>query len=251
MACIGVDKHRQFARGGLGAVMGSKKLKAVFVDGSTKIEYFDNKKFEEINKQFTKDVLDNDGVKFRREKGTMKCVRSGQESSYLPTKNFQKGVYDKFEDLSSETARKELNWEDTGCFNCAIRCSKWARWDNHELEGPEYETTAYLGSGCEISNIKDVTWANEICNDLGLDTISTGVTCSFAMECFEKGYLDNWSNLNLVWGNAEAQREFIKLIAKRQGVGEIFADGTKIASEKIGKDSKDFAINIYGMEISG
>jgi aldehyde:ferredoxin oxidoreductase len=251
MACIGVDKHRQFGRGGLGAVMGSKMLKAVVVDGSTKIKYFDEDKFEEINKEFTKDILSNDGVKFRRIKGTMKCVRSGQENSYLPTKNFQKGVYDEFESLTSETALKELNWEDTSCYNCAIRCSKWARWDDHELEGPEYETTAYLGSGCEIPSIKDVTWANEICNDLGLDTISTGVTCSFAMECFEKGYLNDWSNLDLKWGNAEAQREFIKLIAERKGVGEIFADGTRMASDKIGKDSKDFAINIYGMEISG
>ncbi|MCD4817952.1 MAG: aldehyde ferredoxin oxidoreductase family protein [Candidatus Cloacimonetes bacterium] len=251
MSCIGIDKHRQFGRGGLGAVMGSKNLKAIIVDGSTEVKYFDENKFEEINKEFTKDILSNEGVKYRRVKGTMKCVRSGQENSYLPTKNFQKGVYDEFESLTSETARKELNWEDTSCYNCAIRCSKWARWDGHELEGPEYETTAFLGSGCEISSIKDVTWANEICNDLGLDTISTGVTCSFAMECFEKGYLDDWSNLEMKWGNAEAQREFIKLIAERKGVGEIFADGTKIASDKIGKDSKDFAINIYGMEISG
>jgi len=251
IACIGVDKHRQFGRGGLGAVMGSKMLKAVVVDGSYKAEYHNNAKFEEINKQFTKDILNNEGVKFRRVKGTMKCVRSGQENSYLPTRNFQKGVYEDFEGISSETARKELNWEDTGCFNCAIRCSKWARWDNHELEGPEYETTAFLGSGCEISDIKDVTWANEICNDLGLDTISTGVTCSFAMECYEKGYLENSSGLELEWGNAVAQREFIKLIAERKGIGEIFADGTRIASEKIGKDSKDFAINIFGMEISG
>jgi len=251
IACIGIDKHRQFGRGGLGAVMGSKKLKAIVVDGDVPIKYFDEEKFKQVNSQFTKDILDNDGVKFRRVKGTMKCVRSGQENEFLPTKNFQKCTYDEFEGITSETARKELNWEDTSCFNCAIRCSKWARWDGHELEGPEYETTAFLGSGCEISDIKEVTISNEICNDLGLDTISAGVTCSFAMECFEKGLIKDWNGLDLKWGNSKAQQEFLKMMVKRKGVGEIFVDGSRIASQKIGKGSEEFAINVFGMEISG
>ena len=251
IACIGIDKHRQFGRGGLGAVMGSKKLKAIVVDGDVPIKYFDEEKFKQINSKFTKDILDNDGIKFRRVKGTMKCVRSGQENEYLPTKNFQKCTYDEFEGITSETARKVLNWEDTSCFNCAIRCSKWARWDGHEIEGPEYETTAFLGSGCEISDIKEITISNEICNDLGFDTISAGVTCSFAMECFEKGLLDDWNGLDLKWGNSKAQQEFLKLMVKREGVGAVFADGSRIASQKIGKGSEEFAINIFGMEISG
>ena len=251
IACIGVDKHRQYGRGGAGAVMGSKNLKALVVDGNIPIKYFDEEKFNEINIQFTKDILDNDGVKFRRVKGTMKCVRSGQENENLPTKNFQYVQFDDFEKISSETAREELNWEDTSCYNCAIRCSKWARWDEHEIEGPEYETTAFLGSGSMVNNIKDVAWANELCNDLGLDTISAGVTCSFAMECYEKGLLDDWQGLKMNWGDAENQREFIKLIANREKVGKIFADGTRDAAGKIGKGSESFAINTFGMEYSG
>ncbi len=251
IACVGVDKHRQYGRGGAGAVMGSKNLKAVVVDGDTPIKYFNEEKFKEINKQFTKDILDNDGVKFRRVKGTMKCVRSGQENENLPTKNFQLVQFDDFEKISSETAREELNWEDTSCYNCSIRCSKWARWDKHEIEGPEYETTAFLGSGSMVNNIKDVSWANELCNDLGLDTISAGVTCSFAMECYEKGLLDDWQGLKMDWGDAENQREFIKLIANREKAGEIFADGTRDAAKKIGKGSESFAINTFGMEYSG
>ncbi len=251
IACIGVDKHRQFGRGGLGAVMGSKKLKAIVVDGNVPIEYDDEERFKKTNSQFTKDILANDGVKFRRVKGTMKCVRSGQEYEFLPTKNFQKCTFDDFEGISSETARKELNWEDTSCFNCAIRCSKWARWNGHEIEGPEYETTAFLGSGCEISDIKKVTISNEICNDLGFDTISAGVTCSFAMECFDRGLLGDWNGLDLKWGNAEAQQKLLKLMAMRKGVGSIFSDGTRIAAQKIGKGSEEFAINVFGMEISG
>ncbi len=251
IACICVDKYRQYGRGGVGAVMGSKKLKAIVLDGNNPIDYIDKEKFLKLNRKLTRDILADEGIKFRRQKGTMKCVRSGQEYEFLPTRNFQKVQFKDFEGISSETCREELNWEDTGCFSCAIQCSKIARWDGHEIEGPEYETAAFLGSGCEISDAKDLTFANEICDDLGMDTISAGVTCSFAMECYEKRLVENWEGLKLKWGNAEAQRELLKKMAYREGIGNIFCDGTRVASQKIGKGSEEFAVNIFGMEISG
>jgi len=251
ISCIGVDKHRNYGRGGVGGVMGSKNLKAIVVDGNIPVKYHDEEKFNEENKNLTKAILDNDGVKFRRLKGTMKCVRGGQEMEYLPTKNWKKVQYEDFEKISSETAREELNWEDTSCYSCAIRCSKWARWDGHEIEGPEYETTAFFGSGCEVNSIKDVSWANEMCNDLGFDTISAGGTLGFAMECYEKGLVNNWEGIEMSWGNAVAQRQMLEKMATREGVGDTFADGTKVAAQKIGQGSKEFAINIYGMELSG
>ncbi|MCX6233946.1 MAG: aldehyde ferredoxin oxidoreductase family protein [Bacteroidetes bacterium] len=251
IACIGVDKHRQYGRGGSGAVMGSKNIKAVVADGKTPVKYYNEALFNEINKAFVKDILNHSGVKFRRVKGTIKCMRSGQEYEFLPVRNFREVTFDHLEQVSSEAARQELNWEDTACFNCSIRCSKWARWDNHEIEGPEYETTAFLGSGSMVGNIKDVAWANEVCNDLGLDTISAGVTCSFAMECYEKGLIDDWDGLSMEWGDAVNQRVFIEKLAGRQGIGDIFADGTRDAAKKIGKGSTAFAMNVFGMEISG
>jgi len=251
IACVGVDKHRQYGRGGAGAVMGSKNLKAIVVDGQTKIKYADEARFLELNKKFTKDILVQDGIKFRRKNGTMKCMDSGQAYEFLPVRNFKEVVFEDVKKINSQAAREELNWKDTSCYNCDIRCSKWARWDGHEIEGPEYETTAFLGSGSLVNSIKDVAWANEICNDLGLDTISTGISCSFAMECYEKGLLEDWDGLQLEWGNAEEQRKFIQKLAMREGIGEIFADGTREAARKIGQESETFAINTYGMEISG
>jgi len=251
IACISVDKYRQYGRGGAGAVMGSKNLKALVVDGTQPINYFDKEKFLELNRALTKDIMDHDGVKFRRQKGTMKCVRSGQEYEFLPTRNFQKVQFEGFEGISSETCREELNWKDVGCFSCGIQCSKIARWEGHEIEGPEYETAAFLGSGCEISDAKDVTWANEICDDLGMDTISAGVTCSFAMECYEKDLVDDWGGMTLEWGDAVAQRELLTKMAFREGIGDVFADGTREAAKKIGQGSEEFAINIFGMETSG
>lgn len=251
IACIGVDKHRQFGRGGAGAVMGSKNLKAIVVDGDLRVNYHDEKKFKQLNKILTKDILNSPSVKFRRKKGTMLWIRRAQELQMLPTRNFKECRFNDFEKITSETAREELNWKDTGCFNCAIRCSKWARFDDHEVEGPEYETTAYLGSGCMVSDIKEVAIANELCNDLGMDTISVGVTASFAMECYEKKLLDHWDGLDLSWGNGEALHQLIHLMAERKGVGAIFSDGTKCAAQSIGKRSEDFAINTFGMELSG
>jgi len=251
IACIGVDKHRQYGRGGTGAVMGSKNLKAVVVDGNISVKYFDDEKFKVLNMEATKKILDNPGIKFRRQKGTMKCVRGNQTNHILPTKNWSKVEFEDFEKISSETTRQELNWKDTGCFNCSIRCSKWARWDGHEIEGPEYETAALMGSNCMISNIKDVALANDICNDLGMDTISAGGTVGFAMECYETGLFTDTKGLKLNWGNADAQRELLHQMAYRKDLGEIFADGTKVAAQKIGKGSEEIAININGMELSG
>jgi len=251
IACIGSDKYRQYGRGGMGAVMGSKNLKAVVADGDIPIRYRDEQTFNSLNKALTQDILDHDGVKFRRQKGTMKWIRQAQDYEMLPTMNFRKVQFEHFESISSEASREELNWKDVGCFNCVIQCSKMAKWDGHEIEGPEYETTAFLGSGCEIKRIKDVTLANEICDDLGMDTISAGVTCSFAMECFEKELLQDWNGLSMKWGNAEAQRGFLKKMAWRDGVGEIFADGTRAAADRIGQGSEAFAINTFGMELSG
>jgi aldehyde:ferredoxin oxidoreductase len=250
MACIGVDKHRQYGRGGAGAVMGSKNLKGIVADGNYKIEYLTDH-FNEVNKRLTKNILADPGVLYRRKKGTMKCVASGQELGYLPTKNHQLVHFDDWYKINSEAARIELNWVDTSCYNCGIRCSKWAKWDDHVIEGPEYETAAFLGADNMVNNIKDIAWANEICNDLGLDTISAGITIAFAMEVFEKKLLDKWNGFELKWGDAVAQREMLFKMAFREGVGAIFADGTKVAAKKIGKGSEIFAINTYGMELSG
>ncbi len=253
-ACIGTDYYRQFGRGGSGAIMGSKKLKAVVLEGEEKIEYFDKKGFFEINKKLTKDIVSHPNRKKRYELGTMMWVRMGQEEGkFLPTRNFQDVQFENYEGITSETMKKELNWKSVGCFNCAILCSKLAKWDGYEVEGPEYETTAYLGSGCGIGDAKSVAYANYLVDDLGLDSISTGVVVSFAMEAFEKGVLTlkDTDGIELRFGNEKALFSIIEKIAYRKGVGNLLAEGTKRASEKIGKNSGYYAIQIAGMELSG
>ena len=253
-ACIGTDYYRQFGRGGSGAVMGSKNLKAVVLEGNEKIEYFNREKFMEVNKKLTKDIISHPNRKKRYELGTMMWIRMGQEDGkFLPTRNFQGVQFEDYEKITSESMKKELNWKSVGCYNCAILCSKLSKWDEFELEGPEYETTAYLGSGCGIGDPKAIAYANYLVDDLGLDSISTGVVISFAMEAFEKGAisLEDTGGIELNFGNKDALFSMIKKIAYRKGIGDLLAEGTKRASEAIKKGSEYYAIQIAGMELSG
>ena len=180
-------------------------------------------------------------------------IRMAQEiGHFLPTRNFQAGEFNKYENITSETMCKELKWTSRGCYGCSvIRCSKFSKWNDKEMEGPEYETTTLLGSGCEIGYAKDVATANRLCDRYGLDTISTGVTISFAMECTEKGLLPREDNERIIFGSAEAVHSLIEEIVLRKGIGNILAEGTRQASQKIGKGSEYFAIQTSGMELSG
>jgi len=251
-ACVANDLYRHYGRGGAGAVMGSKNLKAIVVEGDQKAQYFDRETFMKLNRKLARDVKAHPSRQRRYDLGTMMWVRMGQEvGRFLPTRNFQSGTFEDYEKITSETMNKELNWEHTGCWHCIIRCSKLARWDGKELEGPEYETTAYLGSGCGIADAKAVAEANWLCDDLGLDTISCGVTASFAMECFEKGLIGNADGLDLRFGNKDALLQLIPKIARREGVGDVLAEGTRRAAQQIGQGSADFAIQTAGMELSG
>ena len=251
-ACITVDYSRNYGRGGAGAVMGSKKLKAVVVEGNDPITYHDPARFKELSSQMAKNIVEHPSKKRRYELGTMMWVRMDQEiGGFLPTKNFKHGQWDEYEKITAEATAKALGWEHCGCFGCRIQCSKRAKWDGKMIEGPEYETAAYLGSGCLINDPKAIAEANWLCNDLGLDTISAGVTISFAMEAAEKGLLGSDDNGSIKWGSPQSVYDLIKKIASRKGIGDVLAEGTRRASKKIGKGSDYFAIQIGGMELSG
>ncbi|MCK4763062.1 MAG: aldehyde ferredoxin oxidoreductase family protein [Candidatus Aminicenantes bacterium] len=253
-ACIGTDYNRHFGRGGSGAVMGSKKLKAMIVGGSEKVSYFDEAGYKELTSQLTKDVIAHPNRALRKELGTSMWMRMGQEiGRFLPIRNCREVVVDDYEKITSESFKKALNWKNTGCFGCAILCSKKAKWKNYEMEGPEYETIAWLGANCGLNDPEAIAYANYLADDLGLDTISTGAVIAFAMEAFEKGIISqqDTGGVELAFGSSEAVFEMIKKIAARDGIGDILAEGTRIAAQKIGKDSDYFAIQTAGMELSG
>jgi len=252
-AAIGTELFRHFGRGGAGAVMGSKKLKAVVVEGDIQPVMADPEEHRRLAVKLTDDLKEHPNAQKRKELGTMMWVRMGhEEGGFLPTKNFQYGQFEHYENLTAETMKEQLKWTSKGCYGCGvIMCSKVSHWDGKEMEGPEYETTAYLGSGCMLDDAEDVAEANWLCDQYGLDTISTGVTISYAMESAEKKTLNPEDNEWIQWGSAEAVHRLIKKIAYREGIGDTLAEGTRRASKTIGGDSGYWAIQIAGMELSG
>lgn len=247
-ACVGTALWRQFGRGGAGAVMGAKHLKALVVPpGGEKVPLADPARFHELNRRLVEDLLQHPMRKRREELGTTMWIRLAQEAGFLPTRNFREVRFAQFEGITAEAMRRELAWEPRGCFNCPIRCGKLARWDGFVLEGPEYETTAFLGANLGIGEARAVAYANWLCDDLGLDTISTGVVLAFALEAGERGLLP----LAQRFGDAAGVFALIRAIAFREGVGDLLAEGTRIAAEALGPEAQYFAIQVGGMELSG
>ncbi|MBU4189449.1 MAG: aldehyde ferredoxin oxidoreductase, partial [Candidatus Thermoplasmatota archaeon] len=183
-ACISIDMYRQAGRGGAGAVMGSKNLKAVAVSGNTKMDYAEPEKFKENVKKAFKKVREHPFTELRTKYGTPVWVNPVNEGGLLPTRNFQKGVFEHADEISGEKMKESIVVADESCPGCPIKCWKHSKSENNnysfEVVGPEYETIALIGSNNMIRSIKAIAHANMLCDDFGLDTISTGDVIAFA-----------------------------------------------------------------------
>ncbi|MHA1482795.1 MAG: aldehyde ferredoxin oxidoreductase family protein [Candidatus Heimdallarchaeaceae archaeon] len=254
-ANIMTDKSHMAGRGGAGAVMGSKNLKAVVAGGTLKIDsVHDN--FKELTRTFRNKVQNDPGVQNRHRIGTMMWVNMSNQAGFLPTRNYQSGVFESAEAISGEKMIEENTYAHRACYGCLIACGKANKFDKGkyaglDVDGPEYETTALLGSNCGIQDLAAVAKSSQLCDDLGIDTITSGATISFAMECVEKKILKQDSVENLVFGNDEAVLQLLQLIAHKEGIGELFSKGSKAAAKRLGNDSNDFAIQIKGLELAG
>lgn len=253
-ACINHDYGREAGRGGVGTVMGVKKLKAIAIRGTRSIPVADLEAYRKAGMALFKACKESDGLKPWQTYGTTIVTSWCDEVGALPTRNFSAGSFEKGATLYGPVMREQIVITDKGCFGCPSPCGKYSRMKRYGtyVEGPEYETIGMLGSNIGISDIQDVAQANFRCDDLGIDTISTGGAIGWAMECFEKGILtlEDTGGLELRFGNVEATLKLIEMIARREGLGALLAQGVKKASQKIGKGSEKFAIHIKGMEQS-
>jgi aldehyde:ferredoxin oxidoreductase len=240
IAAIMNDKHRAAARSGVGAVMGSKKLKAVVARGTKKVTLARPDEMRELSNQVRAEV--NRDVKkgsALREYGTAYVPEVTNEMGILPTRNFQTGRFEGADKISGHVLKKKYLRRPKACYGCPIACGRDTEVDDPryggEGEGPEYETIAALGSSCGIDNLAAVTKANYLCNELGLDTISMGVTISCAMEMFEKGILtESEVGRALRFGDADAVIALIEETAYRRGFGDALAEGSHRLASKYG-----------------
>ncbi|MGE5463502.1 MAG: aldehyde ferredoxin oxidoreductase family protein [Syntrophothermus sp.] len=254
-ASINHDYGREAGRGGVGAVMGSKNLKAIALHGTGSVPVADKDAYVKAGKALYKACKSADNIAEWTRYGTTIVVSWCDEVGALPTRNFQAGSFEGGKTLYAPVMREQIVITDKGCFGCPCPCGKYSNVKKYrtEVEGPEYETIGMLGSSCGLSDISDVAQANLLCDDLGIDTISAGGCIAWAMEAFEKGALtlEDTDGIELRFGNAEAVFATIRKIAHREGrLGNLLAEGTKRASTKVGKGSEKYAIQIKGMEQS-
>lgn len=228
ISCIINDKNRAAGRSGVGAVMGSKRLKAVAVKGDKEIKIAKPEEFKIVRKNSLKKINENAIVQDIGKYGTANILNLINTFGIFPTKNFQEGIFKNAWKIDAEAITNNLLVKRLYCFSCPIGCGRITKVGDKKGEGPEYETVWAFGAQCGIGDLKAITKANYLCNELGLDTISTGSTIGCAMELSEKGYISDKIN----FGDSNAIIEYTKMIGLREGLGDELAEGSYRFAEK-------------------
>jgi len=253
-ACVINDLKHSAGRTGMGAVMGSKNLKAIAARGRERVKVADPEKIRELTAWFNENMpkLSPNIHNY----GTGAVMDAFAESGNLPYHNFRDGNFPNPDALDAKTIKKTVSIGMETCFACTVRCKKVVKIEDKvkvdpTFGGPEYETLASLGSDCGIDDLASVCKGHELCQRYGLDTISIGASIAFAMECFEKGLLTgrDTGGIELDFENADAMLELVSLIARREGIGDLLAEGVKRAAEKLGPEAGKLAIHVKGLEV--
>jgi aldehyde:ferredoxin oxidoreductase len=251
----GQDHARTAGRGGMGALLGSKNLKAIVVRGKGKPRYPDIKAFQAFVREINRFIKENSvGMS---QLGTAGGVPATELTGDLPLKNWTLGSWkEEAAGISGQRIAETILERHTHCFACPIGCGKTVNIKDGPYagvygHGPEYETLAGFGGNCQCDDLNAIARMNDLCNRYGLDTISTSSAIAFAMEAYEKGLIskEEAGGLDLTWGNAEAMIGAIHAIARREGIGELLADGVRAAARRIGPEAEVFAIHVKGLEV--
>ena len=259
LACI---RHEGGAAGrsGVGAVMGSKRLKALAIRGTKKVPIADPERFAALRKDYLKSVKVTEhpwAVMFKKW-GTCSFLSPCILDADSPIKNWILFGEEEFPNHGkiSDDAVIKYQTRNHACLGCPLGCKGWYRIETKhygviESSKPEYETLSMMGPNCLIDDLEAISKANDLCNHYGLDTISTGSTVAFAMECYERGAITkrDTGGIEFAWGSGAALVAIVEKIARREGIGAVLADGSKLAAERIGKGSEKWAIHVGGQDM--
>jgi len=255
LACIMNDHGRAVGRSGMGAIMGSKKLKAIAVKSTKKISYENESKFKEITRDLMKKLKNSNPALTLRQIGT-NAIEYFEMFADVPHQNWSEmGKWKGVNDITGAVVREKMLVRLKPCYLCPFSCGREVeiKEDPYKIEnaaGPEYETVAAFGSMCLNSNIESIAYINDYCNKMGVDTISTGSLVAFAIDCYERGILSEEDiGFSLSWGDHESIVKLTKLICERKGIGEILSLGTRKAAEIIGKNAEELTVEIKGLDV--
>jgi len=257
MAAIINDHGRAAARGGLGAVMGSKNLKAIAVRGHGKLKIFDESGYRKLTKALHQMIKASPARDALHSHGTNVGMEGFYAKGDVPIKNWAQGAWDEnIKNLYGPEVTRRILSATSSCRACPIGCGRIVEVKEGEYaglvgKGPEYETIAAFGPLCLNDNIEAIAKANDLCNRYGLDTISTGAAVAMTMECYQKGLLTSkdLDGLELTWGNHNAMVKLVEKIGCREGIGDLLAEGTLRAAKKIGNGAEEAAIHVKGLEL--
>ncbi len=255
-ACLVNDLNHAAGRSGTGAVMGSKNLRAIAVRGHQKVELADARAVNSLARWLRDWLKVNRSAVDMGQNGTAGGLMALNTAGGLPTRNFQQGVFEGADKISGAAINENILVRRGGCYACTIRCKPEVAVGqpynvNPLYGGPEYETLASLGSNCGIDSLEAIAKGNELCTAYGLDTISTGASIAFAMECFEQGILTekDTGGLKLNFGNAKVMVQLVEMIARRESIGDVLADGVARAAAAFGNGAENFALHVKGQEL--
>ncbi len=253
-AAIMNDHHRAAGRGGVGAVMGSKSLKAVVVHGTKEVPQADPEKLKETFKTATATVKEKSQAFSKY--GTSMVVGITGKAGAIPTRNLQTGYFPEYEKIGGDSLVNNHKTKDTACARCPLHCGNMTKAEkdyNAETEGPEYETLAMFGANLGNSSLESIIMANNLCNEYGMDTISCADTIACAYELYEKGIISDkdTDGLRLVWGDHGAMTKLVEMTGKREGFGRLIGEGSRKLAAKYGPEAAKYAMNVKGMEFPG
>jgi aldehyde:ferredoxin oxidoreductase len=248
--------NRANGRSGMGAVMGSKNLKAVAVRGHDRPKIADQKALSALARWGAQNFPESD-IFGMGTHGTAEVMAFQHEAGGLPTRNWSSGVFEGQEAIAGETMTDTILKERDTCYACVVRCKRVVEteWQGKKVDpfygGPEYETLATFGSYCGVDDLSAIAYANQVCNQYGLDTISCGNTIAFAMDCFEQGLItaEDTDGVELRFGDAAAMTHMVDQIARRQGFGDLLAEGALRAAQKIGNGAENLAVVVKGHDL--
>jgi aldehyde:ferredoxin oxidoreductase len=256
-ACVINDLRHACGRNGLGAVMGNKHLKAIAIRGTKGISFDNRTEMMALSKWYSGQYKDNPLSNGLYLYGTAGGLGNMNQTGILPTRNFREGYFEEGDNLTGQRMAETILIKREGCFACPVRCKRTVEVKKEDLHvdpkfgGPEYETIGAMGSVCGIGNLEVVAKAHERCNDLGIDTISAGMSIAFGMECYEEGYIDQETTMgvDLRFGNEKALLDLIEDIVEQKGFGKWLAQGVRAMSQAFGEETKAFALHVKGQEL--
>jgi len=250
-ATVACNNSRMFGRTGMGCIFGSKNLKAVAIRGRGRVSLANPPEYLNMCRELDKNILKHPEYKQRKALGSTLLMNALNNIGILPTNHFQKGICDYVDKISGETLAEKYKVKNKSCFNCNIHCSRYYITKDTEGEGPEYETLCSYTSRIGNDDLEFALRMNAFLNKMGIDCLSSGETIGWAMECVEKGLLnrDDLDGLDFAWGNKITIEKILNLIVKREGVGDLFAEGTRSLARHFQNNTEEYAFHVKGLDM--